>query len=378
MRTMKKFNKHARTIAALIISVPLLAACGNSGSWSSKNINTKTKFTSSEYGVSASPRLTTSSKVRKGGGRYQVGKPYKVAGKWYHPKDDPGYDSVGRASWYGPNFHGRLTANGEIFDQNHLSAAHPTLPLPSYVRVTNLDNGRSVVVRVNDRGPFAHGREIDLSSRTADVLDFKNQGTAKVRVQYVGRAPIDGDDSRFLMASINTPTEIERNGGSRLAFANTAKLQPIQTASLASQSVPTPPSRTSLQALQSGGTGLAADDAYDSLWASYADTSGVVSQAHEAANAMASLDKDLQQWQQSMDLDARSINKTLGFETDPNAAHELAVEFAQLAAVRTVEGTLNGRSGYAVLVETLRPGVTKQDLLELTRRLGLDEFLLYE
>ncbi len=115
-----------------------------------------------------------------------------------------------------PNFHGRLTANGEIFDQNHLSAAHPTLPLPSYVRVTNMANGRSVVVRVNDRGPFAHGREIDLSSRTADVLDFKNQGTAKVRVQYVGRAPLKGDDTRFLMASINSPTELELNGNSVL------------------------------------------------------------------------------------------------------------------------------------------------------------------
>lgn len=375
---MNRPNKKARAIAALAISLPLLAACGNSGGFLSKNINTKTKFSSSEYGVSASPRLTTSSNVRKGGGRYQVGKPYKVAGRWYHPKEDTNYDKIGRASWYGPNFHGRLTANGEIFDQNHLSAAHPTLPLPSYVRVTNLDNGRSVVVRVNDRGPFAHGREIDLSSRTADVLDFKNQGTAKVRVQYVGRAPIQGDDTRFLMASINTPTEMERNSGTRLAFANSDNLQPIQTAALAPQAVPTPPSRTNLGALQSGANGLANDNAYDSLFSSYADTSGVVNGAHAAANAMAGQNNGLKQWQQSMDLDARTINKTLGFETDPNAAHELAVEFAQIAAVRTVPGTQNGRQGYGVLVETLRPGVTKQDLLELTRSLGLDEFLLYE
>ncbi|WP_051213769.1 septal ring lytic transglycosylase RlpA family protein [Maritalea myrionectae] len=375
---MNKTNKNVRAIAALVISLPVLAACGNSSSWLSKNINTKTKFSSSEYGVAASPRLTTGSKVRKGGGRYQVGKPYKVAGRWYRPQEDPNYDSVGRASWYGPNFHGRLTANGEIFDQNHLSAAHPTLPLPSYVRVTNLDNGRSVVVRVNDRGPFAHGREIDLSSRTADVLDFKNQGTAKVRVQYVGRAPLEGDDSRFLMASINAPTEMERNGNTRLAFANSDQLQPIQTAALAPQNVPAPPSRTSLQSLQGGNNGLAGDAAYDSLFSSYADTTNVVNEAHAAANVMASQDNGLTQWQQSMDLDARSINKTLGFETDPNAAHELAVKFAQIAAVRTVPGTQNGRKGYGVLVETLRPGVTKQDLLQLTRSLGLDEFLLYE
>ncbi|WP_424981223.1 septal ring lytic transglycosylase RlpA family protein [Maritalea sp. S77] len=375
---MNKSNKNLRALAALAISLPLLAACGDTGSWISKNINTKTKFSSSEYGVSASPRLTSSKNVRKGGGRFQVGKPYKVAGRWYHPKDDPTYDKIGLASWYGPNFHGRLTANGEIFDQNHLSAAHPTLPLPSYVRVTNLANGRSVVVRVNDRGPFAHGREIDLSSRTADVLDFKQQGTAKVRVQYVGRAPINGDDTRFLTASINTPTEIERNNNTRLAFANSDQLQPIQTAALAPQAVPNPPSRTSLSALQGGANGLANDNAYDSLFSSYADTSGVVNGAHAAANAMAGQNNGLKQWQQSMDLDARTINKTLGFETDPNAAHELAVQFAQIAAVRTVPGKLNGREGYGVLVETLRPGVTKQDLLQLTRSLGLDEILLYE
>lgn len=375
---MKKTNKSVRALAALMISLPLLAACGSSGGFFNKNVNTKTKFSSSKYGVAASPRLTSSSKVRKGGGRYQVGKPYKVAGKWYHPKEDTNYDKIGRASWYGPNFHGRLTANGEVYDQNHLSAAHPTLPLPSYVRVTNLDNGRSVVVRVNDRGPFAHGREIDLSSRTADVLDFKNQGTAKVRVQYVGRAPIQGDDTRFLMASINTPTEMERNRGTRLAFADSNKLQPMQTAALAPQSVPTPPVRTNLLTLQNSGGGLANDSAYDSLFSSYAQRAGVVNGAHAAANAMAGQNDGLMQWQQSMDLDARTINKTLGFETDPDAAHSLAVKFAQIAAVRTVPGTQNGRQGYGVLVETLRPGVTKQDLLELTRSLGLDEFLLYE
>lgn len=375
---MNKTNKNLRALAALAITLPLLAACGDTGAWLNKNINTKTKFSSSEYGVAASPRLTSSKNVRKGGGRYQVGKPYKVAGRWYHPKEDPNYDKVGRASWYGPNFHGRLTANGEVFDQNHLSAAHPTLPLPSYVRVTNLANGRSVVVRVNDRGPFAHGREIDLSSRTADVLDFKNQGTAKVRVQYVGRAPVDGDDTRFLMASINTPTAMERNGNTRLAFANSDELQPIQTAALAPQSIPTPPSRTNLSALQGGANGLANDTAYDSLFSSYADTSGVVNGAHAAANAMATQNSGLKQWQQSMDLDSRKINKTLGFETDPNAARELAIKFAQIAAVRTVPGTQNEREGYGILVETLRPGVTKQDLLQLTRSLGLDEFLLYE
>lgn len=133
--------------------------------------------------------------VPKGGGRYKVGKPYKIAGRWYRPKEDPGYNRVGVASWYGDLFHGRYTANGEVFDMDALTAAHTTLPLPSYVRVTNLKNGRSLVLRVNDRGPYAHDRIIDLSRASARALDFARAGTAKVRVQYLGPAPLNGDDS---------------------------------------------------------------------------------------------------------------------------------------------------------------------------------------
>ena len=133
--------------------------------------------------------------VPKGGGYYQVGKPYQVAGIWYQPREEPGYDRVGSASWYGEVFHGRRTANGEIYDMDRLSAAHPTLPLPVYARVTNLNNGRTIVVRINDRGPYANDRIIDLSRRSAELLGFRNHGTATVRVKYLGRAPLSGDDS---------------------------------------------------------------------------------------------------------------------------------------------------------------------------------------
>lgn len=171
-------------------------------------------FTESEYGVSASPRLAfAGSAVPKGGGHLKIGKPYKVRGRWYTPKDEPGYDRTGRASWYGPNFHGRKTANGEVFDQNHLSAAHTTFPLPSYARVTNTQNGRSVVVRVNDRGPYSHKRIIDVSKRTAEVLKFKQAGTAELRVQYLGRAPLHGDDTAKLVASIRGPGEQPARAG---------------------------------------------------------------------------------------------------------------------------------------------------------------------
>ena len=129
------------------------------------------------------------------GGVYKIGKPYTVAGRRFEPKHQPNYDEVGLASWYGPGFHGRRTANGETFDQHAFTAAHPTLPLPAYARVTNLANGRSVMVRINDRGPFSHSRVIDLSRRTADALNFRQNGTAKVRVQFVGLAPLSSDDS---------------------------------------------------------------------------------------------------------------------------------------------------------------------------------------
>ena len=116
---------------------------------------------------------------------YKVGKPYKINGQWFYPEVNYSYDEIGIASWYGPNFHGRKTANGEIFDQEKVSAAHKTLPLPSFVRVTNLENNLVLEIRINDRGPFVRGRIIDLSKKAAEKLDILNKGTAKVRVQIL-------------------------------------------------------------------------------------------------------------------------------------------------------------------------------------------------
>ena len=118
-------------------------------------------------------------------GPYKVGKPYQVGGVWYYPQADYSYDETGIASWYGPGFHTKATANGETYDENDLTAAHKTLPMPSLVRVTNLENGRSIVVRINDRGPFVNNRIIDMSRRGAQLLGFEQNGTAKVRVQVM-------------------------------------------------------------------------------------------------------------------------------------------------------------------------------------------------
>ena len=155
------------------------------------------------YGVASSPRVVNPGEpVPKGGGVYRVGRPYQIAGRTYVPDEDPNYRAEGMASWYGEDFHGRQTANGEIYDMHSLSAAHPTLPMPSYARVSNLENGRSLVVRVNDRGPYHRDRVIDVSVKAARLLDFHGDGVARVRVEYVARAPLEGSDDNVLLATL--------------------------------------------------------------------------------------------------------------------------------------------------------------------------------
>ncbi|MDP3493104.1 MAG: septal ring lytic transglycosylase RlpA family protein [Hyphomonadaceae bacterium] len=127
-----------------------------------------------------------------------AGPPYQVAGKWYVPTYEPNYDEVGIASWYGPTFHGKDSASGEVFDEMAMTAAHPTLPIPSLVRVTNLENNKTVIVRLNDRGPFVDDRIIDLSKAAGSALDLHGKGTAKVRVQYVGPAPAEANAAPVL------------------------------------------------------------------------------------------------------------------------------------------------------------------------------------
>ncbi len=198
--------RNAAVVSVIALSSAALAAFVSSPPKSMVHKKEKQRpkeyFAESEYGVKASPRVTNAAtRLPRGGGRDQLGKPYAIAGKMYYPKEDRKYRKKGAASWYGDAFHGRLTANGEIYDMTHLTAAHPTMPLPSYARVTNVANGSSVIVRVNDRGPYAHGRIIDLSKRAAEMLDYTHVGVAQVQVEYVGRAPLDGQDDQYLMAS---------------------------------------------------------------------------------------------------------------------------------------------------------------------------------
>ena len=214
-------------LLVLLFAIALvLAACGKMGMRSGTNLSKRV--------------VPFGQVVPKGGGRYKVGDPYKINGRWYQPREDRTYDRVGTASWYGEMFHGRYTANGEIYDMDALSAAHPTLPMPVYARVTNLRNRRSIVVRVNDRGPYAHDRVIDLSRRSAHLLGFRQNGTAQVRVQYLGPAPLSGDDSyerRVLaqqnwgrMADATAPRNISPTARPAIAGTTAERRPPFTTA----------------------------------------------------------------------------------------------------------------------------------------------------
>jgi len=196
MRRFEGEALRAVRLGAVALASLALANCSSQTRTSGSKIDPK-------YGVAASPRVVQPGEpVPKGGGVYRVGQPYLVAGRMYVPEENSRYRAEGTASWYGEDFHGRLTANGEVFDMESIAAAHPTLPLPSYVRVTNLANRRSIIVRVNDRGPYHGNRVIDVSMRAAQALDFHRRGTTRVRVEYVGPAPMEGSDDRRLMATL--------------------------------------------------------------------------------------------------------------------------------------------------------------------------------
>ncbi|WP_142416763.1 septal ring lytic transglycosylase RlpA family protein [Bartonella massiliensis] len=186
----------------IIISLSLVSCCASQ----TAHFSIKDSYHNKPIDVNTSvlPKQMSNKKNQskeKKRGRVVVGRPYQIKGKWYYPEHDPTYKRVGEASWYGSDFHGRLTANGEIYDMNLLTAAHPTMPLPSYARVTNLKNGSSLIVRVNDRGPFMKDRIIDLSKQAAAILGYVDKGVADVKVEYISEAPVGHYDGAYLMAS---------------------------------------------------------------------------------------------------------------------------------------------------------------------------------
>jgi rare lipoprotein A len=204
LRASSSFSTATR-LGCVVLAGLFLANCANdqvARRGKSKEIGA---FPSSKYGPASARVVAEGQPVPKGGGRELIGRSYTVAGKRYTPYEKPvGYTVVGTASWYGEAFHGRRTANGEVYDRHSVSAAHPTMPLPAYARVTNVTNSRSIIVRVNDRGPFHGGRVMDVSQKTADALAFRHLGTARVKIEYLGQASLAGSDDQMLLASLRT------------------------------------------------------------------------------------------------------------------------------------------------------------------------------
>ena len=283
------------------------------------------------------------------------------------PADQPDYVETGIASWYCSDFHGRRTANGEIFSANAISGAHPTLPLPSYVRVTNLSNGRSMLVRLNDRGPYVNGRIIDLSYKAAATLDLIGHGTGEVQVQYVGPAPLNGDDTRMLMASLNTETRFEKqmNRSDDTGF---------------------PTGQSDIQVADTGP--YSAADAVGDLIGniaglfSYAegqpvDTGMDIDSAFAAVNAMATRSPQLDGWVEAVDEDSRNIRLGLGTFADVEELDRVVVAFAALAAVDEAEVQTPDGPATRLTLSKLKPGVARADVLSLAGELGLTGLVLY-
>ncbi len=199
----------------------------------------KEYFSQAQYGR-ASPRVVADGPIPHGGGQYLVGHPYTIAGRTYYPSENESYTAVGMASWYGDAFQGRRTANGEIYDMRSITAAHPTMPLPSYARVTNLGNGHSIIVRVNDRGPYHGGRVMDVSSRVADVLDFKGAGTGHVKIEYVGRASLGGSDDNKLLATLRTDGAPATLDGETPVMIASSMPEPVEKLASAFTEAPAP------------------------------------------------------------------------------------------------------------------------------------------
>ncbi len=368
--------------AALAVLAFFVASCNNSTPETAKaELDTAPKFTEAQVGVKASPRVTELKVTPKGGGRRQVGKPYKVRGKWYTPMEDPEYVASGRASWYGPNFHGRLTANGEVYNQYALSAAHPTMPLPSYARVTNLKNGSSVMVRVNDRGPFHGKRIIDVSAKAADLLDFKSAGVADVKVEYVGKARIEGSDEKFLLASYRAPgTPVIEPGatqpGTMIAMA--AEPQNPVTGAIDDQfalngvalaSIPIPLRRPSLF-MEGTPIDIAATTSVVLGFAPDVGTGGAAATAFAAFDVAAApvAERDMAVAKVDPELAARVAVISLGTFDNPAAASHVRQLFADTGLVSARKTVTEGREAWEIRM--LVGGDAADGVLKLARERG--------
>jgi rare lipoprotein A len=313
-----------------------------------------------------------------------VGKPYRVAGRTYVPRDYSSYSAVGMASWYGRDFHGRRTANGEVYDMADLTAAHPTLPLPSYARVTNLANGRSVVVRINDRGPYTRGRLIDVSATVAALLDFKRAGSARVKVDYVGPARMDGLDRKMLMASYRAPGSgsndtlfaaappVRVRPAVILVSAPQRKLRPAPDFSIANDPMVITPAYVPAAA-DGDGDPLAPLILRTGFASSYAPA-GRLSPAHEAAASLADAGQQAAVARVALESGAVSGGGAivqLGAFSDPINATRIGDRFGRFGRVVMVDRVSGDRTLRSVRIVIVDPSVDPAEVIAAATDAGL-------
>ena len=375
-------SRSTLTVVAVGIAAVCLASCSSAPAPTGQR--SKEYFSEAVYGK-ASPRMVAAGQaVPKGGGRVVLGKPYRIAGKTYIPRDNPDYAATGLASWYGEAFHGRQTANGEIYDIHGLTAAHPTMPLPSYARVTNVANGRSLIVRVNDRGPFHRNRVIDVSKAVADMLGFRAAGTAKVNVDYMGPADMDGLDHSKLMASY-------REGGAG-SFGNRWEA-PVTIAAVPPRLRPVPVN--AYQQLPAGGApmlltpaGLSGGDPLAPLIMRTSFANGYApapeqSAAQAAINALAHADLSAPNLQDALDNAAARKAGELGLApstsattvqigtfSDPANALRVVQEFGRFGITEQREDRTGGRTLTVVHV-AIGAGVSPESVISAAAEAGL-------
>lgn len=239
----------SRLVGLASVAAVTLGGCAQEPAYQRITTHSKEYFPGSIYGK-PSPRVVAYGEpVPRGGGFYMVGKPYSVAGQMFFPTEKQ-RATIGLASWYGEAFHGRRTANGEVYDCDAITAAHPTMPLPSYARITNLANRHSLIVRVNDRGPFHPNRVMDVSRKTAEVLDFHGTGTTRVKIEYIGPAGLAGSDDIKLLATLRTDGPAvfasKDRASSDLELASSTSVDPASALLPVGIEAPTPPVREAL------------------------------------------------------------------------------------------------------------------------------------
>ena len=274
------------SISSVVISglcAVFLAGCSSHHETSSAKRSSWKGAGLDPFAGTGSPYYKGKGAIPFGGGKYHVGNAYQVAGRTWTPREQPGYDKTGVASWYGEAFHKRKTSNGEWFDMNTLTAAHATLPLPSYAMVTNLDNGRQVIVRINDRGPFVDTRIIDLSKKAADVLGYRNKGKTRVRVKLIGPAPLR--DSSQHMVAMN---EALNNGASVSQIASLSDNAKARAVTQVASRKPRPNYDADLQNNGVQQASVAAPEAIASNNAGYMVRVGVF---HDLENAKSAYDQ---------------------------------------------------------------------------------------